>query len=146
MSMDVSLQQNGLGNTSTQQSGPQMMERRLSSSERIDGRPIVRGRSTSVNKNWSHSAMTSSVPPSAWQSRAGSPVDDGDEEDDSDDDEPRRTKRRRSSVGADGLAPDQANGGISDDIRRQLDQIFEEFLNRICSDCKHGFIIFVFKC
>lgn len=146
MSMDVSLQQNGLGNTSTQQSGPQMMERRLSSSERIDGRPIVRGRSTSVNKNWSHSAMTSSVPPSAWQSRAGSPVDDGDEEDDSDDDEPRRTKRRRSSVGADGLAPDQANGGISDDIRRQLDQIFEEFLNRICSDCKYGFIIFVFKC
>lgn len=83
--------------------------------------------------------MTSSVPPSAWQSRAGSPVEDGDEDDDSDDDEPRRTKRRRSSVGADGLALDQANGGISDDIRGQLDQIFEEFLNRICSDCKYSF-------
>lgn len=137
MSMDVNLQQNGLGNTSTQQSGQQMIERRLSTSERVDGRPIVRGRSTSVNKSWSHTAMTSSVPPSAWQSRAGSPVDDIDDEDDSDDDEPRKNKRRRSSVGADGLALDQASGGISDDIRRQLDQIFEEFLNRICSDCKY---------
>ncbi|KIR69167.1 hypothetical protein I314_00271 [Cryptococcus bacillisporus CA1873] len=133
-SMDVGLQQNGPGNASTQHSGQQMIERRLSTSERIDGRPIVRGRSTSLNKGWSHTAMTSSVPPSAWQSRAGSPVEDGDEDDDSDDDEPRRTKRRRSSVGADGLALDQANGGISDDIRGQLDQIFEEFLNRICSD------------
>ncbi|WVQ78747.1 hypothetical protein IAT38_000834 [Cryptococcus sp. DSM 104549] len=126
--------------------GTGMMERRPSTIERADGRPIVRGRSTSVNKPWAgHPGMTStSVPPSAWQSRAtsraGSP-DDGGEEDDSDEEGPKRSKRRRSSVGGDGGgagmgagAENLAGGAISEDVRRQLDQIFEEFLNRICSD------------
>ncbi|WWD16624.1 hypothetical protein CI109_101053 [Kwoniella shandongensis] len=116
-----------------QPSSQPIMERRASQSERADGRPIVRGRSTSVNKQWSHTAMTASMPPSAWQSRQGSPDDADDDE--SEDEEPRRTKRRRSSAGADGANGDLANGVvISDDIRRQLDQIFEEFLNHVCSD------------
>ncbi|KAK8861467.1 hypothetical protein IAR55_002287 [Kwoniella newhampshirensis] len=108
-------------------------ERRPSQSERADGRPIARGRSTSVNKQWSHTNMATSVPPSAWPSRQASPDDM--EDDESEDEEPRRTKRRRSSAGAEGVNGDFMNGGaISDDIRRQLDQIFEEFLNYVCSD------------
>ncbi|ODN97358.1 hypothetical protein L198_03921 [Cryptococcus wingfieldii CBS 7118] len=110
------------------------LERRPSTAERPDGRPIARGRSMSVNRNWNqnngHNAMTSSVPPSAWQSRAGSPVDDDDE--DSDDEGLRKTKRRRSSVGVDAQA--DITGGISDEVRKQLDQIFAEFLNSICCD------------
>ncbi|WVR03938.1 hypothetical protein IAU60_000937 [Kwoniella sp. DSM 27419] len=109
-----------------------MLERRPSQSERADGRPIARGRSASVNKQWGHPTMTQSVPPSAWQSRQGSPDDD---DDDSEEEGPRKTKRRRSSAGADGPSADQMNGAaISEDIRRQLDQIFEEFLTHVCSD------------
>ncbi|WVQ94525.1 hypothetical protein IAU59_001604 [Kwoniella sp. CBS 9459] len=110
-----------------------ILERRPSQTERADGRPIARGRSSSVHKQWGHPAMTVSVPASAWQSRAASP-DDGDD-DDSEDEGPRRTKRRRSSAGGDNPTVEQLTGAvISEDIRRQLDQIFEEFLNRICSD------------
>ncbi len=103
---------------------------------RADGRPVItRSRSISVNKHWSKGQVnTSSNPPSAWYSRPVSSDDDDDEE--SEDEGPKRTKRRRSSAGKDD-APDPGfiNGPmISDDIRRQLDQIFEEFLNRICSD------------
>jgi len=70
-------------------------------------------------------------------SRAASP----DSDDDESDDEPvaRKTKRRRSSAGKDDGGMDlsyQTGPTISEDIRRQLDQIFEEFLNRVCSDCK----------
>ncbi|WVF67101.1 hypothetical protein IAT40_001846 [Kwoniella sp. CBS 6097] len=111
-----------------------ILERRPSQTERADGRPIVRGRSTSVHKQWGgHPTMTASVPASAWQSRAASP-EDGDD-DDSEDEGPRRTKRRRSSAGGDNPTAEQLTGAvISEDIRRQLDQIFEEFLNKICSD------------
>lgn len=81
-------------------------------------------------------AMTSATaPPSAWPSRHGSPEED---EDDSEDEAPRKNKRRRSSVNKE-EAPDlsyQTGVMISDDVRRQLDTIFEEFLNRVCSDCK----------
>jgi hypothetical protein len=100
---------------------------------RPDGRPVInRGRSTSITKNRSVPTMTTSMPPSAWQSRHASPDDDDD--DDSEDEGPRRTKRRRSSVGNDGPDLSATSAFISDDIRRQLDQIFEEFLNRVCSD------------
>ncbi len=111
--------------------------RRPSSMERRpDGRPVVmRSRSTSVNKNWNNlPSMTASVPPSTWHSRQVSPSDE--EEDDSEEEEPRRVKRRRSSAARDDPPDPGYSGGslISDDIRRQLDQVFEEFLNRICSD------------
>ncbi|WVN85806.1 uncharacterized protein L203_100957 [Cryptococcus depauperatus CBS 7841] len=134
MPMESSMQLQNIQNATTkaqpQASQNQSVERRPSTAERADGRPIVRGRSSSVNKGWNHNAMTASVPPSAWQSRQGSPVDE--EDDESDDEGPRKTKRRRSSVGVEGGT--EVNGGISDDIRKQLDQIFEDFLNRICSD------------
>ncbi|EIW68876.1 hypothetical protein TREMEDRAFT_31188 [Tremella mesenterica DSM 1558] len=103
---------------------------------RTDGRPVVnRARSTSVHKAWSHAQMTASVPPSAWHSRHASPEDDGGDDDDSDDEGPRRTKRRRSSGGNE--QPDVSMGTaavLSDDIRRQLDDIFLLFLQRVCSD------------
>ncbi|OCF30495.1 hypothetical protein I316_07878 [Kwoniella heveanensis BCC8398] len=139
--IDMSSQQ--LNHQIQQQFPPQMqsiqpqpvLERRPSQTERADGRPIARGRSTSVHKQWGNpTAMTASVPASAWQSRAASPEDGGDDED-SEDEGPRRTKRRRSSAGGDNPTAEQLTGAvISEDIRRQLDQIFEEFLNRICSD------------
>lgn len=103
---------------------------------RADGRPIVRGRSASVAKPGSLALTPSvSMPPSAWQSRQGSPVDDDDDDDDGSDDEtqPRRPKRRRSSAGPDGNEM-SLHSSISDDIRAQLDQIFNEFLNKVCSD------------
>ncbi|GFZ42715.1 hypothetical protein JCM24511_00432 [Saitozyma sp. JCM 24511] len=100
---------------------------------RPDGRPVVgRGRSASITKKAGIPTMTSSLPPSAWQSRQTSPEDDDDDE--SEDEGPRRTKRRRSSVGNDALDLSSTNAVISDDMRRQLDQIFEDFLNRVCSD------------
>jgi hypothetical protein len=107
--------------------------------QRADGRPIVRGRSSSVAKPASALALTPSVsmPPSAWQSRAGSPIDDDDDDDDEEDDDTqaRRPKRRRSSAGPDsGDGPSAAS--ISEEIRKQLDQIFHEFLNKVCSDCE----------
>lgn len=77
--------------------------------------------------------MTSSVPPSAWNSRAVSPDDEDEEE--SDDEAPRKSKRRRSSAGH-AVADTAASTLISEDMRRQLDRIFEEFLNIVCSDCK----------
>lgn len=103
---------------------------------RLDGRPVItRSRSISINKSWANvPTITTSAPPSAWQSRIVSSDEEDDE--DSEDEAPKRTKRRRSSATRDD-APDAGflNGPvISDDIRRQLDQIFEEFLNRICSD------------
>ncbi|KAL7419680.1 hypothetical protein Q5752_005594 [Cryptotrichosporon argae] len=103
---------------------------------RADGRPIVaRARSTSNAKPGGAAFGMTSVPPSAWQSRQGSPDDDDDDGDESDDDMVlRKTKRRRSSAGADADAGPSSGVIISDDIRRQLDQIFEEFLNRVCSD------------
>jgi len=112
-------------------------------SMRSDGRPIVtRSRSTSVNK-WSNTfpsmtnghGQTTTAPPSAWQSRQGSPEDE-DEDDSEDEAANRKLKRRRSSAGKEEV-PDMnpaAGPVISEDIRRQLDQIFEEFLNRVCSD------------
>ena len=111
---------------------------RRPSDGRLDGRPVInRSRSASVNKPWSSlTNMTAAAPPSAWQSRQGSP-EDGDD-DDSEEEGPRKTKRRRSSAGKDDV-PDlgsQSGPVISEDIRRQLDQIFEEFLNRVCSDCE----------
>jgi hypothetical protein len=116
---------------------------RRPSEARPDGRPVInRSRSASVNKTWSLPNMTAATnmtvtaPPSAWPSRQGSPEDDG--EDESEDDAPRKSKRRRSSVNKED-APDmgyQLGSIISDDIRRQLDQIFEEFLNMVCSDRK----------
>lgn len=101
---------------------------------RADGRPIVaRTRSTSILRSKGLTGMTVSMPPSAWQSRQGSPADE-DDEDDSEDEGPKRQKRRRSSVdGHDNSGPSSATV-ISEDIRRQLDQIFEDFLNRVCSD------------
>ena len=118
---------------------------RRPSEARPDGRPVInRSRSASVNKTWSSmpnmtaaaANVAATAPPSAWQSRQGSPEEDG--EDESEDDAPRKTKRRRSSVTKED-APDmgyQLGSIISDDIRRQLDQIFEEFLNMVCSDRK----------
>ena len=105
---------------------------------RADGRPVIlRSRSTSINRNWNNlPTMTSSLPLSVLHnSRPVSPSDD-DDEDESEEEGPRRTKRRRSSAGRDD-APDPGfiNGPvISDDIRRQLDNIFEDFLNGVCSD------------
>ncbi|WWC87746.1 uncharacterized protein L201_002638 [Kwoniella dendrophila CBS 6074] len=114
---------------------PAPLERRASQGERADGLPISRNRSTSVHKQWGqHPTMTASLPPSAWQSRQGSPDDMDD--DDSEDEGPRKNKRRRSSAGGDGAPNAELLNGalISEDIRRQMDQIFEEFLNRVCSD------------
>lgn len=105
---------------------------------RTDGRPVInRSRSASVNKTWSTipNMTAATAPPSAWPSRQASPDDD---DDDSEDEAPRKNKRRRSSVNRDD-APDlsfQTGVTISDDVRRQLDTIFEEFLSRVCSDCK----------
>ncbi|CAD6575992.1 MAG: hypothetical protein TREMPRED_001551 [Tremellales sp. Tagirdzhanova-0007] len=104
---------------------------------RVDGRPVVtRSRSTSVNKNhWSNfPSITPTEPPPVEPSRPATPEDDDDE--DSEDEGPKRIKRRRSSVGKED-GPDLGFNNatfISDDIRRQLDQIFEDFLNSICSD------------
>lgn len=105
---------------------------------RADGRPVARARSSSAAKPGTLSMTSGSMPPSAWQSRAGSPTNDDDDDDDdgSDDDmAPRRPKRRRSSAGLEN-AGDSGHGGqeYSDDIRAQLDQIFLEFLNRVCGD------------
>ncbi|ORY23432.1 hypothetical protein BCR39DRAFT_449630, partial [Naematelia encephala] len=116
---------------------PEMPKGRRPSDGRVDGRPIInRSRSTSVNK-WNVGVMTSSMPPSAWHSRHASPDDEEESDKESEDEGPRRTKRRRSSATKDD-APDMMNPTtapiISDDIRRQLDQIFEEFLTRVCSD------------
>ncbi|OCF78073.1 hypothetical protein I204_00008 [Kwoniella mangroviensis CBS 8886] len=131
--MDMSTQMPS-NQISLQQQPTAALERRASQSERADGLPISRNRSTSVHKQWAHPMMTSSVPPSVWQSRQGSPEDM--DEDESEDEGPRKSKRRRSSVGGDGGPnADLLNGAlISEDIRRQMDQIFEEFLNRVCSD------------
>ncbi|GMK58256.1 hypothetical protein CspeluHIS016_0502880 [Cutaneotrichosporon spelunceum] len=108
--------------------------------QRVDGRPIVRARSTSSAKQGQQLSMSSStsVPPSAWQSRAGSPADDDDDDDEEDDDEDaaqRRPKRRRSSVGPDVSEVGPTSGvHISDDVRSQLDTIFLEFLSKVCSN------------
>ena len=102
---------------------------------RLDGRPVIsRARSTSVHKSWqSLQNLTTSMPPTAWQSRQASPEEEDDEE--SEDEGPKRLKRRRSSGRDEAPDPGMIHSlVISDDIRRQLDQIFEEFLNRICSD------------
>lgn len=108
------------------------LQDRAASDSRADGRPIHRGRSSSVTRpQRGLTGMTSSVPPSAWNSRAVSPEDDDDEE--SEDEMPRKTKRRRSSAGN---APAESAALISEDMRRQLDRIFEEFLNMVCNDCK----------
>jgi hypothetical protein len=121
------------------QAEPSAPPSRRQSEARTDGRPVIsRSRSASVNKTWSTlpNMTATTAPPSAWQSRQPSPEDDG--EDDSDDDGGRKNKRRRSSVNKDD-APDlsfQTGAVISDDVRRMLDQIFEEFLNRVCSDRK----------
>lgn len=91
-----------------------------------------------MTKNRSMPTMTMSVPPSTVPSRAGSPEEEDDDDDGSDDEAPRKNKRRRSSVGHD--APDMSSNTalISDDIRRQLDTIFDEFLNRVCSDLEYS--------
>ena len=108
---------------------------------RADGRPVItRSRSSSVNKWANHPTMTGvpslmpsvGVPPSAWRSRQVTP--DSDDDDNSDDEGPRKLKRRRSSGGDPAEAGPSSGTVISDDIRRQLDQIFEEFLNHVCSD------------
>ena len=116
----------------------------------MDGRPVInRSRSASLNKGWSSlNRMTqASTPPSAWASRPATPYSSSSE---SDDDRPRQSKRRRSAAGKqrrsvshrekddeDGPDISMLTGpGISEDVRRQLDQIFEEFLNRVCSDRK----------
>jgi len=119
--------------------------RRQPSDARNDGRPVVnRSRSASnakhglMSKTAGPSVIVSgpSAPPAVWPSRQASPDDDEDEQ--SEDEGPRKLKRRRSSVGKDdGLDLSYATGPmISEDIRRQLDQIFEEFLNNVCSDGK----------
>ena len=119
-----------------------ILSRRASQVEgRSDGRPVVqRARSTSVKKDRINlPRLTTNIPPTnmppiTWYNRQQSSEEE--EDDESEDEEPRRTKRRRSSAGRDD-APDFAQGTgpfISEDIRRQLDQIFEEFLNRVCSD------------
>jgi hypothetical protein len=108
---------------------PSLQDSRAVSDSRADGLPI-RGRSSSVHKPKPLVGMTSSVPPSAWQSRATSPDDDDDE---SEDEGPRRTKRRRSSAGDPALPP---GAMISEDMRRQLDRIFEDYLQKLCSDCE----------
>jgi hypothetical protein len=109
---------------------------------RSDGRPVVtRSRSTSVHKKGVFPGMTTNgngtgtAPPSAWQSRQGTPEDEDDEESE-DEGAARKLKRRRSSAGRDEMIDIASGTVISDDIRRQLDQIFEEFLTRICSDCE----------
>jgi hypothetical protein len=75
--------------------------------------------------------ITQTAPPSAWQSRANSPEDD---EDDSDDPGTRRSKRRRSSLEAHDTSMTAVE--ISPDIRMHLDEIFRDFLNKVCSDRK----------
>lgn len=105
---------------------------------RADGRPVVnRTRSTSVNKFSLMPSMTTSMPPTSWNSRHVSP-DDEDDGSTSEEEGPKRLKRRRSSAARDKEdAPDISMANlISEDIRRQLDQIFEQWLNHICSDCE----------
>ena len=70
-------------------------------------------------------------------SRAVSP--DSDDEDSEEEVVGRKPKRRRSSAGKDDSGMDlsfQNGPTISEDVRRQLDQIFEDFLNKVCSDCE----------
>ena len=73
-------------------------------------------------------SVAQSNPPSAWHSRANSPED---EEEESEDDGQRRNKRRRSSLEHD---TSMTSVDVSPDVRRHLDSIFEEFLNKVCSD------------
>jgi hypothetical protein len=93
-----------------------------------------RTRSTSVHRPRAfHGMMGQSNPPSAWQSRANSPDDD--EDDESDHKDSRPMKRRRSSV--DSVDPHDTSMSsveISPDIRMQMDIIFRDFLNEVCSD------------
>jgi hypothetical protein len=104
---------------------------RSTSDSRADGLPIAsRGRSTSVTKPARMVGMTSSVPPSSWPSRAASPEEDEESEEE---EAPRKAKRRRSSAGN---AANDSAALISEDMRRQLDRIFEDFLNIVCSDCE----------
>lgn len=72
--------------------------------------------------------MTGSVPPSVWQSRANSPEDDYETEDEGS----RRPKRRRSSTDVHDTSISAAE--ISPDIKMHLDEIFRDFLNKVCSD------------
>lgn len=96
---------------------------------RPDGRPVInRTRSASVNRQKGLTGMTSSVPPSAWQSRANSPEDDYSTEDEG----PRKPKRRRSSTEVHDTS--LTAGDISPDIKIHLDEIFRDFLNKVCSD------------
>lgn len=125
----------GMGMARAASDMPQQVRRPSDGSSRADGRPIItRGRSTSVTKNRSMPSLTMSMPPSAIPSRAGTPEEEDEDDGESEDEAPRKNKRRRSSVGHE--APDLSNNNalISDDIRRQLDTIFDEFLNRVCSD------------
>lgn len=102
----------------------------IDSTLRSDGRPVInRTRSASVNRQNGLTGMTASVPPSAWQSRANSPVDDGY---DSDEDTARRPKRRRSSADVHDATLNATE--ISPDVKIYLDEIFRDFLNKVCSD------------
>jgi hypothetical protein len=100
----------------------------------------TRTRSTSVHRYKPYNPVGHSMqsnPPSAWQSRANSPEDD---EEESEDDGQRRNKRRRSSVEHD---TSMTSVEVSPDVRRHLDSIFEEFLNKVCSDRMSPFLPFL---
>lgn len=87
------------------------------------------------------SEASSQQPSTSTQRDSGSP-DEVDEISDESDGEPevkRRssTRRRRSSVKVEEEeAKPSAGNLLSDDLRRQLDHIFENFLSAICSDSK----------
>jgi hypothetical protein len=105
-----------------------------------------RTRSTSVHRSKAFNGMMASTsapapvmqsnPPSAWHSRANSPEDEEDEV--SDDNGARRSKRRRSSTDV----ADMSSVEISPQIRLYLDEIFREFLNKVCSDRKSSSFLF----
>lgn len=125
------------------------------SDARADGRPVVRARSSSIGKPLDLRGMTamaqmdSSAPPSAWRGfRQSSPHGEDDQEDDDSGDDAEgsdtggngqhRSKRRRSSVGHDvGEAINPLGGQLSEEVKAQLDSIFFDFMNRVCSDCEY---------
>lgn len=109
---------------------------KLESRSDMSKRPSAnRTRSTSVHRSkvfngngMMSSASIQSNPPSAWHSRANSPDEDEDEA--SDDNGAKRYKRRRSSADV----GDMSSVEISSDVKLYLDEIFLEFLNKVCSD------------
>lgn len=121
---------------------PPSLSRRSSNA---DGRPVVRLRGLTMTSDAeppsfrSEPSPSSQQPSTSTQLDSGSPEDEIDDMSDESDGEPevkRRssTRRRRSSVQADDEDVKPSASVLTDDLRRQLDQIFENFLSTICSD------------